>query len=383
MFLAFVLVAGVGYVAGTFNTQIFSAIGPIFGIHTYAGSLDLSTVQETYRQIKANYDGDVNDKDLIDGANKGLVSALGDTYTTYFNAVESDDFNNELSGDIGGGIGAEIGIRNNQPTVVRVLDNNPAKAAGLLAGDTLLKVNDESVEGATVEATVAKIRGEADTTLKISVSRNGEAKEFTITRAIVVNPSVTSKIDGALGILTISRFDDGTASEARVAAQAFKGAGVNKVILDLRNNGGGYLTAAQSLAGLWLNDKVVVSEKSRGITTEELKSDRNALLAGIPTIVVVNGSSASASEIVAGALKDYDAATILGEKTYGKGSVQQLINLSNGAQLKITVAKWYTPKGVNINQQGITPDTIVELTSDDSNAGRDPQLDAAKQALNK
>ena len=127
MFLAFVLVAGVGYVAGTFNTQIFSAIGPIFGVRTYAGSLDLSSVQETYRQIKANYDGDVNDKALIDGANKGLVSALGDTYTTYFNAVESDDFNNELSGDIGGGIGAEIGVRNGQPTVLRTLDDQPAQ----------------------------------------------------------------------------------------------------------------------------------------------------------------------------------------------------------------------------------------------------------------
>jgi carboxyl-terminal processing protease len=381
IFLIFFAVAAAGYVAGTFNNQIFAAIGPIFGIHTYAGTLDLSSLQETYQQLKANYDGKIDDQTLIDGANKGLVSSLGDQYTVYFNKADSQTFDNDLTGNIGGGIGAEISLRNNVPTVVRVLDNNPAKAAGVQAGDVVTKINDESTSGWTVDQTVTKIRGDVGTTIKLEVTRNGETKDFTITRAQVSNPSVVTDIQGSLGIMTVSRFDQDTASEARVAAQTFKNKGVTKIILDLRDNGGGYITAAQALAGLWLDNKVVVTEKANGVVKDQLKSDSNALLAGIPTVVLVNGNTASASEIVSGALHDYKAATLVGEKTFGKGVFQDLINLSGGAELKVTTGKWYTPNGANINQQGITPDKIVDLTDADSNAGKDPQLDAAKQVL--
>jgi carboxyl-terminal processing protease len=202
-----------------------------------------------------------------------------------------------------------------------------------------------------------------------------------ITRANVMNPSVYSKVADGIGIMTITRFDDQTGQLARAAAQSFKTQNVKSVILDLRGNGGGYLTAAQDVVGLWLNNKTVVTERTNGKVTDDLKSGSNPILEGLPTVVVVNASSASASEITAGALQDNGVAKLVGVTTFGKGSVQKLINLPEGAELKVTVAKWYTPNGKNISKQGITPDKIVTISADDVNAGRDPQLDAAKALL--
>ena len=381
IFLAFFFTAIIGYVGGTYSTQIMGFIGPVFGINSYGGSLDVSSLQETYRTLKANYDGTLTDQDLVDGANKGMVAAAGDIYTVYLNKKDASDFEDDLSGNIGAGIGAEIGLRNDVPTILRVLDDNAAKKAGVLAGDIIASINDESAAGWTVDQAVSKIRGEEGTTVKLSVIRGQETKDFTITRATINNPSVSTEIIGTLGIMTVSRFDEQTADLSKIAAQKFKQEGVKSVILDLRSNGGGYLTAAQSLAGLWLDNKVVVSERTNGKVTSELRSGSNALLAGLPTVVLVNGTSASASEIVAGALQDHGAAKLVGEKTYGKGSVQKLVELSGGAELKVTIAKWYTPNGKNINKEGIPVDIQAARTAEDNNAGRDPQLDAAKKQL--
>lgn len=380
--IGFVLIAALGYTAGLFHTQVFGTLGSAFGLKVSADSIDLSSLQTTYRTLKANYDGTIDDQKLIEGANKGLVDAVGDEYTVYMNKQESTNFDNDLTGNIGGGIGIELGQRNGALTVVRLLKDNPAEKAGLQVGDVVIRVNDESVEGLSVENTVVKIRGEVDTTVKITVLRGTSTKEFTITRAIVNNPSVYSSVSDGIGIMTITRFDDKTGSLARAAAQEFKSQGVRGVILDLRGNGGGYITAAQEVAGLWLNNEVVVSERTNGKVVDELRSGRSPILSGIPTVVLVNASSASASEIVAGALQDHGVAKLVGEKTFGKGSVQKLISLPEGAELKVTVARWYTPKGANISKQGITPDTVTEMTVEDINAGRDPQLDAAKRVLN-
>lgn len=381
LFLIIAATAVVGFFAGTRSDQIMSVIGPVFGVKVYAGEIDLSSVQATYKSLKANYDGNLDDKTLIDGANKGLVNAAGDTYTLYMNAAEAASFENDLSGSIGGGVGAEISIRSGNITIVRVLKDNPAIKAGLLGGDTVVKINDESTTGLTVEQAVAKIRGEEGTTVKLLISRDGTEKEFTVTRAIVNNPSVESSISGTIGKLTISRFDPETASLARVAAQDFKNKGVTGIILDLRYNGGGYVDAAQDVAGLWLDGKVVVTERTNGQVISTLKSGNNALLAGIPTVVLVNSGSASASEIVAGALQDYKVAKLIGERTFGKGSVQKLIQLPEGAELKVTIARWYTPNGKNITTDGINPDISASYTQADADAGQDPQLDAAKKEL--
>lgn len=381
MVLAFIFVAGLGYIGGTYNNQLVSAIAPLFGAKIYTGELDLSSVQETYQTLKANYDGELDDEALIEGANRGLVDAAGDEYTVYFNAEESDTFNDDLSGAIGGGIGVEVNIRNELPTVVRVLADNPAADAGILAGDVIATVNDEDARDLTVDELVAKIRGDIGTTVKLGVIRNNAPREFTITRAEVSNPSVYSTVENGIGILTITRFDERTGSLARQAAQSLKDQNVTAVIVDLRGNGGGYLTAAQDVAGIWLDREIVVTEKTNGRVIDQLYSSSNPILDGVRTIVLVDEFTASASEIVAGALEEYGAAELLGEQTFGKGSVQQLIELPDGAQLKVTVARWFTPKGKNISETGITPGTVVERSTDDINAGRDPQLTAAKEAL--
>lgn len=379
--VAFVFAAGVGYILGTFNNQIVGKIAPIFGLNVVTDTLDLSDLQATYQSLKANYDGEIDDKALIEGANRGMVDALGDEYTVYMNPDESEEFSDSLSGTIGGGIGVEIALRSERLTIVRLLRDNPAEKAGLRSGDVVTAINGQTTDGWTVEKAVSEIRGEAGTTVKLSILRGEDADEYTITRAEVNNPSVYTSIEDGVGVMTITRFDSETGALAREAAREFKDKNVSGVVLDLRGNGGGYITAAQEVAGLWLENELVVSERKQDTVIDELRSGRNAILKGVSTIVLVNGSSASASEIVAGALQDYEVASIMGEKTFGKGSVQKLVSLPGGAELKVTVARWYTPKGANISEQGITPDTIESITPEDLNAGRDPQLDAARDAL--
>jgi carboxyl-terminal processing protease len=379
--LLLALVFVIGYGAGTRNDQIVGVVGPAFGFKVETGKLDLANVQTTFRELKANFDGNLDEKALISGASRGLVAAAGDDYTIYMDKKEADEFNKDLNGDIGGGVGAEIGNRSNKPTVIRTLPDTPAAQSGLLPGDVIVAVNDQATTGWSVNDTVNKIRGDIGTTVKISVLRGTDAKDFTITRAKITSPSVESKIENGIGIMTMRRFDETTTDLARQAAESFKKAGVKGVILDLRGNGGGLLTAAQDVSGIWLRDKAVVSERTNGKTTDELRSGNDPILEGMKTVVLVNGSSASASEIVSGALQDNHTATLVGEKTFGKGSVQKLIDLPDDSVLKVTVARWYTPNGKNINKQGITPDKTVALTADDANAGRDPQMDLGLKQL--
>jgi len=374
LLLGFVVVAGIGYFAGAYNGG---------GLNSFIGKgqLDLSSVQATYQSVKENFDGDIDDAKLIEGANRGLVEALGDQYTVFMNKKESSDFDNSLSGNIGGGVGIELAMRGDLPTVVRVLRDNPAEKAGVAVNDIVTAVNGESVEKQTTTEIVTKIRGDAGTTVKVTVFRDGVSKDFTLTREVVNNPSVYGSVVNGVGVMTISRFDDKTGGLARSLATEFKAAGVKGVVLDLRGNGGGYVTAAQDVGGIWLDKQVVVTEKKGDKVTDELKTGGSPILNGVPTVVLINSSSASASEIVAGALRDHKAATLMGEKSFGKGSVQKLVGLTDGSMLKVTVARWYTPSGLNISEKGITPDTTVERSIDDLSAGRDPQLDAAKASF--
>jgi carboxyl-terminal processing protease len=371
----------VGYAGGTRNDQVVGLVAPALGLKVETGTLDLSSVQTTYRKLKANFNGDLDKQALINGASRGLGAAAGDPYTVYFDRKEAEEFNKDLTGNIGGGIGAEIGSRDLKPTVIRTLPGTPAGQSGLQPGDTIVAVNEQVTAGLTLNEVVNLIRGEIGTTVKLTILRGMDSKEFSITRADITAPSVESKIENGVGIMTVQRFDETTTTKARQAASSFKAQNVRGVILDLRGNGGGLLSVAQDLAGIWLRNKVIVEERSVGGSSEKLRAGADTILKGVPTVVLINGSSASASEIVAGALQDHGAATLVGEKTFGKGSVQQLIDLSNGAVLKVTIAKWYTPKGKNINEAGIQPTKNVELTADDANAGRDPQLNAALDIL--
>lgn len=374
-----VFVTLVSFVSGTRSNEIIAK----FDGKQSPASLDLSSLDEVYGVLRSKYDGKLDTQALIDGAKHGLVEATGDPYTAYFTAKEAEQFESDLEGSFEG-IGAELGKRNDQLLIISTLDDSPAKKAGLLANDVIVGVNEEDATKWTVEQAVSKIRGEKDTTVKVSVLRGDQGiKTFSITRAAITNPSVKSEITADnVGILRISRFGaNDTDSLSRQAANQFKAAGVTAVVLDLRGNGGGYLEAANDVASLWLEDKVIVTQREGGVVVDTLRSNNDAPLQGIKTIVLIDGGSASASEIVAGALRDHGAATLVGQKSFGKGSVQTVEDLRSGGQLKVTVAKWYTPNGKNINKEGIKPAVEVSLTPDDINANRDPQKDKALELL--
>lgn len=368
----------VSFVAGSRSDQLLAR----FNVQPVSGKLDTSSLQEVYAALRGQFDGDIDTAKLVDGAKKGMVDAAGDPYTVYFSPSEAKEFNADLEGTFQG-IGAELGKREEKLTIISTLDNSPAKSAGLLSGDVIVRVNDEESVDWSIDKAVSKIRGEKGTTVKLSIIRGQEAKEFTITRDNITDPSVKSEVTADnIGVMRISRFGQSdTYNLARLAAQDFKEKGVKGVVVDLRGNGGGYRDAAVDIAGIWLDDKVVMTERSRGKVTDELRSGSSPILGGVPTIVLIDGGSASASEILAGALKDNGAATLLGDKSFGKGSVQTIENLSNGGELKVTVARWYTPNGKNINKEGISPDKKVIPTKEDIAAGKDVQRDAAIEQL--
>ena len=371
--LVSLVVALATFAIGTRSTDILARMNG-----KTPGNLDVSSLQEVYATLNGEFDGKLDTQKLIDGAKHGLVNAAGDPYTVYMSADEAKEFQGNLEGTFEG-IGAELGKKDDKLTIISTLDGSPAQKAGLLSGDTILKVNDEDSVSWSIDKAVSKIRGEKGTTVKLTVVRATEPKEFTITRDQITDPSVKSEVTADnIGIMRISRFGQSdTARLARLAAEDFKAKGVKGVIVDLRGNGGGYRDAAVDIAGLWLDDKIVMTERTNGKITETLRTRRDAILKDVPTIVLINGGSASASEILAGALKDNNAATLLGEKSFGKGSVQAIETLTNGAQMKITVARWYTPNGKNINKEGISPDVTVTISEADIAARKDSQKDTA------
>lgn len=343
-------------------------------------NIDFSELSDVYDTLADNFDGSIDKSKIIEGAKRGLVDAVGDPYTYYMTASEYSDFTSDLNGDVGAGIGVEIGLRENFVKVLRTTKDNPARKAGVLAGDIIYKVNDEDVTSLDTEGVAKKLRGAAGTEVKLTVVRDNEEKEFTLVRETINNESVYVEYRGKTAIMTISRFDEKTGELAEKLAKELKDKGCDKIILDLRGNGGGYVDAAVYTASLWLDGVTVTDAKSSNNTsynrTYTAKTGR-AILKGMKTIVLVNGSTASAAEILTGALKDNNLATVLGEKTYGKGCMQALEPLNNGDVLRVTIANWYTPNGANISKEGIKPDKVVERSYEQINKDIDPQLDAA------
>lgn len=375
--ISIVIALFAGYVLGMRHDETMM----LFGQDVSGGKINFSEAQEVYDNLVTKYDGTIDTAAVVDGANKGVAASAGDPYTQYFNAEEAKEFSEALHGEVSG-IGVVISKRNDAPTIVRVIDDSPAQKAGIKAFDVIAKVGDEDVLDMTVDEVATKIRGESGTSVKLTVVRNGEEKEFSVVRAEVKDPSVASEINNGVGIITVRRFEGETAGLVRQAAQKMKDQKVKGVILDLRDNTGGEVSSAQAVAGVWLDNKVVMIEKSKNAPDENLYSTGTPLLNGVKTVILSNGSSASASEIVIGALRDHGVATSLGEKTYGKGSMQQVIDLSGGGQLKVTIAHWFTPNNSSINGTGIEPDKKVGLTAEDLDANKDPQMAAALTEFN-
>ena len=344
--------------------------------------LDYSSVQEAVDALKSSYDGQLNDSDLLDGLKKGLAEATDDPYTEYFTASESKDFNEQITGSFTG-IGAELGKENDNIVVIAPLKGFPAEKAGVQAKDIIIKINDEDATSLSITEAVGKIRGPKDTEVKLTLLRGSEQVEVTITRSDIKVPSVDYKVEnGGICYIAISRFSDDTDTIVKEAASTCKSQNANKILVDLRNDPGGYLDQAIRVASHWVDQgKTVVSEKRGGVVIKDHQAIAGQEFKGLKTVVLINGGSASASEILAGALKDYGLATLVGEKSYGKGSVQEVDPLSGGASIKITIARWYTPNDKNIDKQGIEPDEKVDITVDQIKAGEDPQKAKALELL--
>lgn len=345
--------------------------------------LDYSSVDRMYDTLRRNYDGELTIEDLMDGLKSGMARATGDSYTEYLNAEAAEEFDADLSGTFSG-IGAELGKEENTVVIVAPIDGYPAQEAGLRPKDVIVEIDGETAYDISVTEAVKRIRGPEGTKVKLKVIRDGSRElNFEITRAQISIPSVESEIlEGNIGYLKISRFSEDTSQLAHQAATEFKQKNVSGVVLDLRSNPGGLLDTSVNISSLWLpKGKTVLEEKRGDVVVKTLKSNGNSILEGVPTVVLINEGSASASEITAGALRDHDAATLVGQKSFGKGSVQSLERLTGGGVLKVTIARWFTPNGKNIDKEGIEPDHVVDLTEEDFDADRDPQKDEAVRRL--
>lgn len=330
------------------------------------------------------YKKDVVQTRLFYGSLQGMVASLEDPYSVFFTPKGSQEFREELQGNFEG-IGAEIGIKNNQLTVISPLPDSPAEKFGLRPNDLILEIDGQSTENMDLNEAVSKIRGQEGTEVILTIYREktGELKNVEIIRGAINVRSVVWELieNNTIGYIKIRQFNGDTLNLFNDAVADIATKGVDRLILDLRSNPGGYLQTAVGVTGEWIGDNIAVSERDRDQNMTAHFAVGPARLADYDTVVLVNAGTASGSEIVAGALKDWNKATIVGTQTFGKGSVQDLTNLPDGSSIKLTIAKWFTPKGVSIEDEGITPDIEVDMTEEDYNADKDPQLERAVNLL--
>lgn len=324
------------------------------------------TLSQFRSELEKKYIGEINDEELIEGAVKGYVDALGDPYTTYYSKKEMKTIMEETNGNfVGIGVYMTKDLEKNAILIIKPIENSPAEKAGILPGDLITKVDDVEYTGDKLEEASNKIRGEEGTKVKLEIYRNGETKTFELTRTKVVVSHVTTKVlNNDIGYIAISDFEGECASEFETKYKQLEKQGIKKLIIDIRNNGGGIVDEALKIANMLVDkDSTLLITKDKSDKEEVTKATEKPII-NIPTVVLVNEYSASASEILAGALKDNGKATLVGTKTYGKGIIQELHQLSDGSGLKITVSEYYTPNHNAIHKIGITPDVEVDLSED-------------------
>lgn len=361
---------------------------------------DFKLFWQVWDELKTNYvDKDkLNEKDMFYGALRGLVASTGDPYTVFMDPKLSREFEEDMAGTFEG-IGAEIGIRNDVLTIVAPLDGTPAKKAGLAPGDKIYAIDTETTSGMSVDEAVNKIRGPKGTNVTLTIFKEGDtaAKDVVITRDTIVVKSVKTETfttagtketpqdeankDSGIFVFKVNNFNNDTLNLFNKAVQEALIKNPKGIVLDLRNNPGGYLDTAIEMSSEWVDEGIIVTEKFSEDKKNEYLPRGRARLKDYPTVVLVNGGSASASEIMAGALRDHEKATLVGEQTFGKGSVQTLKDFGDGSSIKVTVAKWLTPNGDSINELGIKPDVEVKMTKEDYEAEKDPQMDKALEVL--
>jgi carboxyl-terminal processing protease len=376
----------IGYRRGMENPQTLIVRGVANLEKGKIEAVDFGLFWEVWKRLQEKHiDAEkVSNQDMVYGAVSGLVNSLKDPNTIFFPPSDAKKFGEDISGEFSG-IGSEIGVRNDQLVIIAPLKDSPAEKAGLRSGDKILKIDQTITNGLNSEEAVKLIRGEKGTTVVLTIFRDNweKPKEISIVRDIIQIPTLDWKIlDGDIAYIHLYNFFEKAPSlffkaGVEIAAKHPKG-----LIIDLRDNPGGYLDGAVNIAGLFLDlGDVVVTEEFRSGEKEIYKTYGNGLLKNVKTVVLINEGSASASEILTGALRDNRHVKLVGNKSFGKGTVQELIPLKDDSVLKVTIAHWLMPNGGLIEKNGIDPDYKVDLTDDDISKGKDPQLDKAIEVL--
>lgn len=380
---------GVGFWYGKNSRPSIERVTGVINLEPTSSStqaVDFSLFWDVWARIQEKFvnRSSLDYQKMVYGAISGMLKSLGDPYTVFMTPQENKDFSESLRGNFEG-IGAEIGIRKDVLTIISPLENSPAKKAGLRAGDKILKIDDTITADLTADEAVSLIRGPKGTKVRLTIARDGwsTAQEIEITRD-VINIPITKleikEVDGRpIAYLALYHFSENSVTEFTKAAQQILTSGAKGIILDLRDNPGGYLDSGVEIASWFLpEDKLVVTEDYGDGKKIEHYSEGINKFGSYQVVVLINEGSASASEILAGALRDnIESVKLVGEKSFGKGSVQELDDMHNSTSLKVTVAKWLTPSGHSISDEGLEPDVKVEMTKDDFDNGRDPQLDKA------
>jgi len=382
--LIIVLSFSIGFFAKTSIDEYLNTLYPIS-----QPELSFNLLNEVYQNIQ-NYffEPDKIDKDkLIYGAAAGMVESLGDPYTTFFTPEEAKKFEEDMSGTFEG-VGLQVGEKNGEITVIAPLKNTPAQKAGILAGDKIVKINGKSTEDMVLEEAVNLIRGERGTKVILSILREGwdQSKDFEIVRDVIEVPNLELSIKDINGkkiaYLAIFQFNDRTYDDFKTITQQIKQTSPDGIILDLRNNPGGLLDQVEKIAGWFLEKgEIIVIEEQKGQEVSRGASNGPSTFADMPVVVLINQGSASGAEILAAALRDNRQIKLIGETSYGKGTVQRLVDLSDGSSIKITIANWLTPKGATIEGEGIKPDIEIKMTQEDIEKGIDPQLEKAEEII--
>lgn len=386
--LAIVVLLGsgfaMGYGAGRKHPEEITVQG-VVNPNNPSGNVDFSTFWEAWQLVQDNYlkNDSVSARNKMYGAIGGMVRSLGDPYSEFFNPQESKKFQEDVNGNFSG-IGAEIGIRKQILTVIAPLKDSPAMRAGLKSGDQVLKIGATSTQDLSLDQSVQFIRGPEGTKVTLNVFRASwdKPKDFIITRANIVAPTLDFSMKGDVAYIQLYGFNANASGLFANAVSQAQNSKAKYMVLDLRDDPGGYLEVAVDIAGWFLKrGTLVVKEESRQGTMDEFRAQGNGSLANMPVVVLINAGSASASEILAGALRDARGVKLIGETSFGKGTVQQLKDLEDGSSIKITIAHWVLPKGQILEGTGLKPDVEVKLTDQDIEAGKDPQLDKALQVV--
>lgn len=351
-------------------------------------TIDFALFWKVWEILKDKYvdKSSLDARELFYGAIDGMLAATGDPYTTFFSPAENREFNEDISGTFEG-IGAEMGMKDDIITIIAPLEGMPAEKAGLLSGDKVIKIDDVVSSSYSLDEAVKRIRGPKGTEVKLTIFRSGEeeTRDVIIKRGLILVKSVRFEMKDDVAYIRVNRFGDDTEAGFKDAVKQLRDKKAERLVIDMRNNPGGFLDTAVEMASLMLPaGQIVVMEEDGSGKRIELKARGGDVLSSLPTVILINEGSASASEILAGALRENrDNVRLVGKKSFGKGSVQELVSVTKETAVKITIARWLTPKGNQIHNVGIAPDVEVGITSEDRENKRDPQLDKALEEVKK